>query len=128
MPIAIERISNAQAERLTRISEGQFSDAKAIDIAPAKLTKHISAFANTDGGELYIGLAEVNQSGVISREWSGFADQEAANGHLQIFDQLFPLGTDFQYEFLACDAKSGLVLHTQINKTQAIMPASNGIP
>lgn len=56
------------------------------------------------------------------------ADQEAANGHLQIFEQLFPLGTDFQYEFFACDTKNGLVLHAQINKTQGIVAASNGTP
>jgi ATP-dependent DNA helicase RecG len=91
MPIAIESISDAQADRLIRISEGQFSDVKAIEIAPAKLTKHISALANSDGGDLYIGIAEVNDAGVISREWAGFANEESANGHLQVFEQLFPL-------------------------------------
>src|SRR5205807_9984540 len=45
-----------------------------------------------------------------------------------IFEKLFPLGTDFQYEFLKCDSNPGLVLHVQVNKTQAIMLASNGIP
>jgi ATP-dependent DNA helicase RecG len=128
MPIAIEHILSVQTDRLIQISEGQFSDVKAIEITPAKLTKLISAFANSDGGDLYVGIAEVSKAGIISREWAGFTNQEAANGHLQIFEQLFPLGTDFQYEFLACGTRRGLVLHVQINKTQAIMKASNGIP
>ena len=52
MSITVERVSAAQAERVAKIEEGQFSDVKAIDIAPAKLTKTISAFANSDGGDL----------------------------------------------------------------------------
>src|SRR5262249_18008952 len=59
MPISIERISAPQADRVTQTEEGQFADVKAIEITPAKLTKTISAFANSDGGDLYIGIAEV---------------------------------------------------------------------
>lgn len=127
MPIDVEQVSDAQAEKLLQTDEGQFSDVKGIDIAPARLTKFISAFANTDGGDLYIGIAELDRDTKI-REWRGFSNQEAANGHLQIFEELFPLGTDFQYEFLTCGSKSGVVLHAQVNKTRAIMVASNKIP
>lgn len=125
--IAVERISDAQAQKVIDIDEGQFGDIKAIDIAPAKLTKAISAFANSDGGELYVGIKEISKEPKV-REWIGFADQEAANGHLQIFEQLFPLGTDFQYEFLVCSNLPGLVLHIQVNRTQDIFRASNNIP
>ena len=44
---------------------------------------------------------------------------------LQIFEEIFPLGTYFQYEFLQCPNYSGLVLHIHINKTQGIIIASN---
>src|SRR5437764_10663861 len=53
-------IDEAQADTMTKIEEGQFSDVKATAITPAKLSHTISAFANTDGGELYIGIAEQN--------------------------------------------------------------------
>jgi ATP-dependent DNA helicase RecG len=126
MPLSIEAISPEQATKLVGISEGQFSDVKSIGIEPGKLTKHISAFANSDGGDLYVGIEEVGP--LKLRKWSGFTDQEDANGHLQAMEGLFPLGTDFNYEFLKCDAHQGLVLHVQINKTQAIKTASNGLP
>jgi ATP-dependent DNA helicase RecG len=126
MPVTLERLSPPEADRITAIEEGQFSDVKGLEITPAKLTKTISAFANSDGGDLYVGIEEIGPS--KTRRWTGFTNQEAANGHLQIFEKLFPLGNDFQYEFLRCDARSGLVLHVQINKTQEIKRASNGMP
>lgn len=125
--IEVVEITEAQAEKVEETDEGQFSDVKAIEIAPAKLTKYIASFANSDGGELYIGIKEISKEPKL-REWVGFPSQEAANGHLQIFEQLFPLGTDFQYEFLYCVGRLGLVLHVQIQKTQGIINASNGMP
>ena len=122
MAFSIQRITSKQAERVISLPEGQFSDVKAIEIAPSNLTKAISALANSDGGDLYIGITDA------PRAWRGFSNVEAANGHTQIFERLFPLGTDFQYEFLRCDAHGGLVLHIQIGKTQSIFKASNGIP
>lgn len=129
MTISIETIREAQADLVTFIDEGQFSDVKATTIAPAKLTATIAAFANSDGGDLYIGIGEVHLGGGARRRvWAGFPNVEAANGHLQSFERLFPLGTDFQYDFLRCDKRQGLVLHAQVNRTQAIMRAGDGVP
>jgi len=125
VPISLEAISKEQAGRVMLTVEGQFADVKGTEVSPAKLTKTVSAFANADGGDLYIGIDEIPPD--KTRRWRGFADQEAANGHLQIFEKLFPLGTDFRYEFLECVGLPGLVLHVQVNKTQAIKRASNGM-
>jgi ATP-dependent DNA helicase RecG len=122
MPITVAQITAAQAERIRLIDEGQFGDVKAKEIAPAKLTTHVSAFANADGGDLYIGITDKE------RHWEGFVNVEAANGHLQIFEELFPLGNDFQYDFLKCEGLPGLVLHVQINKTKGIVKASDKYP
>ncbi len=122
MVLKIERINPAQAEKIRLLDEGQFADVKGRDIAPKKLSTHISAFANADGGDLYIGITDKE------RLWIGFTNVEDANGHLALFDSLFPLSTDFQYEFLECDGRKGLVLHIQINKTQGIVKASDGLP
>lgn len=126
MPLSVEEISDAQAASLLSLEEGQFGDLKSRLIPPAQLTKFISALANSDGGDAYIGINEIPPD--KRREWDGFPNVEACNGHLQIFERLFPLGTDFQYEFLKWLTHSGLVLHVQINKTQSIMKASNGLP
>jgi ATP-dependent DNA helicase RecG len=119
-------INEQQAELVTKIEEGQFLDVKAIAVAPAKLSHTISAFANTDGGELYIGISEQMLGGYVKqREWNGFPDVEAANGHMQAFDKYFPLGNDFQYEFMRCAVRKGVVLHVTINRTQGIITATD---
>lgn len=122
----MERITREQALKVMEMPEGQFYEVKARQIAPASLSKAISAFANSEGGDLYVGIEENGYPRV--REWLGFENQEAAAGHINLFEKLFPLGTDFQYTFLQCDEYRGLLLHIQVNKTRAIMRASNGIP
>jgi ATP-dependent DNA helicase RecG len=124
--IEVVRITGQQAARVIETTEGQFADAKAKEIAPAKLSKTISAFANSDGGELFVGIGEVGPQ--KRRVWSGFENPEAANGHISLFERLFPLGTDFRYEFLESEGLPGLVLHVEINKTHDIMRASNDLP
>jgi len=126
MAITVEQLNVKQAAKIIATEENQFGDVKRVQIAPAQLSKAISAFANTDGGDLYIGISE--DGAAKTRGWNGFIDQEAANGHLQLFERLFPLGRDFQYEFLRVDSLPGLVLHVQINRTHAIMYASNDLP
>lgn len=120
--IQIKEITQAQADHVRLVDEGQFTEVKARETMPRSLSESISAFANTDGGDLYIGITNKE------RHWLGFANVEAANPHLQLFEELFPLGTNFSYEFLKCESYSGLVLHVQINKTQGITRASSGTP
>lgn len=121
-------ITENQKNIILDIEEDHFRDLKAIDIKPAKLTKTISAFANTVGGEIYIGIDENEVAGVKLRQWRGFSDIEDANGHLQIFEQLFPLGTDFSYTFLKIAGHTGIVLLISILKTKQIVKTSDGIP
>ena len=106
------------------MQEGHFCDLKAIDISPAKLSRSIAAFSNAEGGELFIGIDEDRTSG--SRSWRGFRAQEDANGHIQAFEELFPLGADFAYEFLAGESLPGYVLKIQVAKTLDIKRATDG--
>ena len=125
MPIDTREITERQRDLILEIEEGHFADLKAIDIAPGKLTRSLAAFANADGGELYIGIDEDLASN--TRTWRGFARVEDANGHIQPFEALFPLGTDFDYTFLRCAASAGHVLQIQVRKTADIKHATDGI-
>ncbi len=102
-------------------------DLKAKEIKPSKLTKAISAFANADGGELYIGVAE-NVTLPFPHKWEGFAKPEDANAHLQVFEKLFPLGEDYLYNFLSHPKQIGVVLQVIVRKTKGIVKSNDGIP
>jgi ATP-dependent DNA helicase RecG len=118
--IDVVKISEAEKNKLLAMDEGHFADHKAIEVAPGKLTKAIAAFANAEGGELFIGIDDT------PRNWRGFQNIEAANAHIQVFDGLFPLGNDFQYDFLSSENSEGLVLKIQIAKTRELKVASDG--
>jgi len=126
MSITQSAVNDQEAKRVANTEEGQFSDVKAVEIKPSTLSKTLSAFANTDGGDLYIGVDEFVRN--KARRWRGFDTQEDANGLLQCFESVLPLGQDLRYEFLKCDSLPGLVLHVQVNKTRSVVLASNSIP
>ena len=125
MTIDVHDISPEQRAHLLTETEGHFVDVKAKEVSPAKLTRTIAAFSNAAGGELYVGIAE-DASDRSKREWLGFENMEAANGHIQAFEEFFPLGTNYSYEFLKCAGQNGLVLKVLIQKTPEIKDASNG--
>jgi ATP-dependent DNA helicase RecG len=122
MAIAVVQITTKQKDLILGLPEGHFLDLKSKEIRPAALTRAMSAFANADGGELYIGIEE----GKKSRKWNGFADDEAANGHIQAFEEFFPYGQYFDYTFLSCDKSRGIILKVEIRKTPDIRAASDG--
>jgi ATP-dependent DNA helicase RecG len=125
--IDVVDISETQRNAILMIEEGHFVDLKAVEISPAKLTRTISAFANSNGGELYVGIDDVDVVGVKVHFWRGFAIPEGANGHIQIFEQLFPLGQYFSYNFLRAPGVPGIVLQVEVRKTREILVASDGI-
>jgi ATP-dependent DNA helicase RecG len=125
MPIDITSLTESQLRELFDRGEGHFLDFKSKRLAPGRLTKTLSAFANADGGELYVGIEDGN---TFDRSlWNGFTSAEEANGFVQTFEEFFPLGTYFRYQFLRLNDLRGLVLHSEIMKTPDIRPASDGI-
>src|SRR5689334_240315 len=116
-------ITEVEAAKILELVENHFTDLKAIEIAPSKLTRSLSAFSNAEGGELFIGIDEDKSANI--RSWRGFNAPEQANSHLQVFEQLFPLGEDFSYTFLESLTQAGYVLRIEVKKTRDIKYASN---
>jgi ATP-dependent DNA helicase RecG len=123
--IDVIEVTGAERDRLLALEEGHFVELKAIAVSTKKLGRTVSAFANSTGGDLYIGIGETELMGVKIRTWHGFRDQEAANGHLQSLEALFPLGAEYSYEFLSCPGSKGLVLHISVQRTPQIARAHN---
>jgi ATP-dependent DNA helicase RecG len=123
MAIQTVALTKAQFLEVLARGEGHFLDFKSRETSAAKLTKILSAFANADGGELYLGIAD---RGAPNDRWQGFKNQEAANGHIQTLEQFFPLDGHFRYQFLQGDGLSGLLLHVEVLKTPDIRKATDG--
>src|ERR1035437_7724628 len=114
------KIEETEVNRILALEEGHYLDLKSADIPPAKLTQAVSAFANTAGGELFIGIDEADRNGKKIRSWRGFADIEEANDHIHVVEAMSPLGTHYRASFLAADNRSGYVLQLIIFKTKDI--------
>jgi ATP-dependent DNA helicase RecG len=117
-------ITTEQRNWILKYREGQLGDVKAVDISPGKLSETISALANADGGELWIGIDEDEKK---RRSWRGFETDEDANAHIQILDKILQLGEGYSFEFLKHPASKGLVLHLEIAKMSAIIYATDGV-
>jgi ATP-dependent DNA helicase RecG len=118
-------ISKEQRDKILGLEEDHFTDLKSKDIRPSRLTEAVSSFANTSGGEVYIGIDEIDARNKV-RRWRGFADIEEANAHLQEVEKLAPLANHYVPTFLTCEGEDGYVLQLQIFKAKDIIPSSNG--
>ena len=121
--IDVIEITGAERNRLLTLEEGHFADLKGVEVSTKKLGVAITAFANAAGGDLYVGIGETEILGTKIRQWHGFRDIEAANGHIQSLEALFPLGSEYSYEFLRAAGSAGLVLHVQVQRTPQIARA-----
>jgi ATP-dependent DNA helicase RecG len=116
------KLSDQEVSALLNMEEGHFCDLKSREIKPSKLSRSIAAFANAEGGELFIGIREDKDRN--ARLWQGFESQEEANGHIQLFDELFALDSDCVLSFLHNDKQEGWVLKAEVQKSRHIKKAS----
>lgn len=114
-------LTTEEATRLIAVEETNFLDLKAKALTPAKLSIAASSFANTAGGEIYLGIQEKP-----SRKWDGFASQEDVNAHIQALHDCFTGSDAVSAEFLSADRCQGYVLHLTIQKTGEVISASDG--
>ncbi|MGV1789948.1 ATP-binding protein [Rhizobium sp. A37_96] len=122
----VKEITGEEAIEILAMEESHFCDLKSRDIAPAKLTQSISSFANTAGGEIFVGISENTIEGVKQRTWVGFEDLEACNAILQVLDGIAPLSNFYGASYLRYSAFPGIVLHIALQKTRSIIYATNG--
>lgn len=121
----IIEITDAEVQRLLELHESHFLDFKSKRILPNKLSRSLSAFANADGGELYVGIEE-NADGTF--HWSGFEKPEDANGLVSVIEECAKGSNDLRIEFLRNGNALGFIAHIEVSKTQNILTSSDGRP
>lgn len=110
-------ISTKEEKKLKDLNEDHFNDVKSKRITPAKLQETFVAFANSDGGDLYIGIEDQSESG---ERIIGFNNQEEANALIStLLEETTPSVENVQVEFLQT-AKKGMILHFSIPKSPKV--------
>lgn len=109
-------------EKLLSRDEGHFLDYKGKEITPARLTRTVSAFGNADGGEILLGISEDRGA----KNWIGFGDLEQANAHIQLINQILPLGQGAKVQPIVCADLPGVILQIEVEKNRGIVLSSDG--
>lgn len=113
----IRIIEQDEIDSLLSLNEDHFNDVKSKRINPAKLQETFVAFANSDGGDLYIGIEDKSESG---ERIVGFSEQEEANATIStLLEETTPAVENVLVEFLEIEGK-GLVLHFGIPKSPKV--------
>jgi ATP-dependent DNA helicase RecG len=89
----IKNLSSSDALAFCSRQEDHFFDRKAFDIKPAKVQKIAVAFANADGGEVIMGVADSSQEADPQKRWNGRATIEDFNQHIQTLLKIKPIPT-----------------------------------
>lgn len=110
---------------LSAREESHFYDKKGSKIDGRKVQKIAVAFANADGGEFIIGIADNEDEPLPENRWHGTDTIENLNSHLQALFEISP-SLDLRYEILRCETKPGLCLRVQIEKSSDVHKTSDG--
>jgi ATP-dependent DNA helicase RecG len=104
---------------LSTREESHFFERKSAQIKGRGVQKICVAFANADGGELLIGLADNDEEADPDKRWQGVPKLEDLNSHLQSIFDIQP-SLDLRYEFLKSDVKPNYVLRVLVEKSQEV--------
>ncbi|MCX2545362.1 ATP-binding protein [Pseudomonas sp. COW5] len=110
-------------QKLLDLNEDHFNDVKSARISPAKLQESFVAFANSDGGDLYVGIED---KAVEGERIVGFREQEDANAVIStLLEQTEPAVENLTVEFLDSGDR-GLLLHLGIPKSPKVHYTASG--
>jgi len=117
----IRIISREEAIKYCTRSENQFYDRKSKRIDGRSLQKIACAFANSDGGEIAIGIEDDFESNSPLKTWDGFERTEEADSHLHNIVKNITPAIDFSYEFLRIDGElNNTVLLISIERSKDV--------
>lgn len=121
----MREITEEEALALSRREESHYFDREAPAISGKKVQKIGVAFANADGGEFVIGIADDKGELDPSQRWDGAQKLEDLNAHLQALFDITP-SLDLRYEILMCDVKPGYVLRVTVEKGVEVHKTADG--
>ena len=115
-------LNAAETQKLLAAEEDHFFDFKSKAIQPAKLQETFVAFANADGGDIYVGVEDKKCK---TDRLQPFAAKEDANAILAVLlEQTTPAVENVTIEFLI--VTGGSVLHISVPKSPKVHYTASG--
>lgn len=111
----VREITAEDARAIASKEESHFFDFKSEATAPKAIEKVAVAFANADGGEILLGIADPTESVDPDERWRGFSSLEDMNAVLQTLFSLNP-ALDVRYEILKRAGDARYVLSIRVEK------------
>jgi ATP-dependent DNA helicase RecG len=121
----VVHLNRDNALALCERQESDFFDHKNAKIDGRGVQKIAVAFANADGGEFVLGIADESDEAITELRWQGLAQLEDFNHHLQALFNLTPT-IEFRYEFLTAQGLPGTVLRIYIEKSAEVARVGDG--
>ena len=118
-------ITEAESLAIATKVEDHFFDRKAAAIRGAKLQKIAVAFANADGGEVYVGVADDKDEKDPARRWRGPELIEGFNQHIQALTEIQPT-LPHALTFLKVQNRPGYVLRVDVEKSSSVHQTAGG--
>ena len=118
------KISSIDARKIMATAEGHFFDRKALALSGKKIQKIAVAFANADGGEFVVGIADDEDEPNPLLRWQGADKTEDFNSHLQALFDVTPT-LNLTYDALFCESEKGYVLRVVVDKSSEVHKTSD---
>lgn len=119
----IFEMSLIEVTGLLETVEDHFNDFKSKEIAPNKLQETFVAFANADGGNIYVGIEDIssNRDRIL-----GFKEPEDANSIIStLLENTNPAVENVEIDYLKTP-NNGLILHIDIPKSPKVHYTASG--
>ena len=119
----VKELSTEEIIRLCSRDESHFFDYKAYDGSGGGIQKIASAFANADGGEFIIGIADKKENPDPLQRWGGLKDFESFN---YVFQSILEVSPPINYEPEFLKAPDGtIVLSVHVEKGTDVCQTSS---
>ncbi|WP_421670225.1 helix-turn-helix domain-containing protein [Rahnella sp. EDr1-12] len=113
----IIKMSEKEVKGLLDTVEDHFNDFKSKQIAPNKLQETFVAFANADGGNIFVGIEDANTQ---RDRILGFDEPEDANAIIAILlENTNPAVENVEIDYFRTP-NDGLILHIDIPKSPKV--------
>ncbi len=125
MPVSYSKreITMEEISQILLLEESWLMDKKGPEIKPSKFSRTVSAFANTNGGEIYLGIS--HEEDKSRYYWDGFKDEEAFNEYATILTEVLPTYEAFTIDAYSHPVERTWIFHITVHKTNNIIYASD---